>query len=168
MLLGGQLYFYKIKEDNPQLELIVTQININPGYNDDLLNKCKTLYEYSRFVEATRKYEKAYPYEVAINLAIDECIGNGILADFLRKNRAEVVRMSIFEYNEKLHEDTLRADSREEGRQEGRQEERTAGMANLITSLRELNILDEQIIEQLVKRYELTVEEAKKQINMNK
>lgn len=42
-------------------------------------------------------YEKSYPIEDAINLAIDECIRRSILADFLKKNRNEVVSMSIFE-----------------------------------------------------------------------
>ena len=70
------------------------------------------------FVELTREYEKSHQFKEAINLAIDECVRRGILADFLRKHRAEVVSMSIFEYNAKLHEDTLRDDAREEGRKE--------------------------------------------------
>ncbi len=110
---------YMFQEKSPKLELIVTQININPGYNDDLMNKCPTLNDYMLFVNLTRKYEKTYPYKEAINLSIDECIRRGILADFLRKNRNEVVSMSIFEYNEKLHEQTLREEGREEGKVEG-------------------------------------------------
>ena len=94
---------------------MVTQININPGYNDDLMNKRPTLNEYMLFVDLTRKYEKTHPFQEAINLAIDEYILKGILGDFLRKNRNEVVSMSIFEYNEKLHEDTLREEGRAEG-----------------------------------------------------
>lgn len=99
---------YMFPEESPKLELIVTQININSGYNDDLMKKCPTLKDYMLFVDLTRKFEKLHPYKDAINLAIDECIRRSILADFLRKNRSEVVSMSIFEYNEKLHEQTLR------------------------------------------------------------
>lgn len=153
---------YMFPEENPQLELIVTQININPGYNDELMEKCKTLNDYSLFVELTREYEKFHLFEDAINLAIDECIHRGILADFLRKHRAEVVSMSIFEYNAKLHEDTLRDDAREEGRIEGQSEERTNGIATLITTLEELNIPEKQIIDQVVNKYELSIEEATK------
>ena len=137
---------YTFPEEHPQLELVVTQININPGYNDDLMDKCKTLSDYSKFVELTRTYEKQYPYETAINLAIDKCINEGILADFLKKHRNEVVSMSIFEYNAKLHEDTLREDSREEGRREGRQEGRLEGeerMSMLTKILVEGNRLDD-------------------------
>ncbi|MFR8180350.1 MAG: hypothetical protein ACLU80_11195 [Dorea sp.] len=46
--------------------------------------------------------------------AIDECIKNGILAEFLRKNRAEVLRVSIFEYDEEEH---IRGRNEEESRQ---------------------------------------------------
>jgi len=79
------------------------------------LGKSQTLNDYSQFVEITRRYEKLYPYETAINLAIDESIHIGILADFLKKHRNEVVNMSIFEYNSKLHEDTIKEDSRVSG-----------------------------------------------------
>lgn len=159
---------YMFPEDNPQLELIVTQININPGYNDELMEKCKTLNDYTQFVELTRKYEKSYPIEDAINIAVDECINRNILADFLKKNRNEVVSMSIFEYNAKLHEDTLKEDSKEEGRAEGRaegrQEERTNGISTLIATLKELNIPENQIIEQVVNKYELTPEDARERV----
>ena len=36
----------------------------------------------------------------AVDEAIDECIHQDIMADFLRRNRAEVVKMSIYEYDE--------------------------------------------------------------------
>ena len=50
-----------------------------------------------------------------VNRAVDECIRNGVLADFLRRNRAEVVMMSIFEYNQEEEERKLRAAERQAG-----------------------------------------------------
>ena len=38
--------------------------------------------------------------EDAVEQAINECIREGILAEFLSKNRAEAKTMSIFEYDE--------------------------------------------------------------------
>lgn len=38
-----------------------------------------------------------------MELAVNECIKNGILADFLKRNKAEVLRMSIFEYDQEEH-----------------------------------------------------------------
>ena len=51
----------------------------------------------------------------AVEKAVDECIKNGILAEFLRKNRAQVLRVSIFEYDEEEHMRQEREESRQEG-----------------------------------------------------
>ncbi len=51
----------------------------------------------------------------AVNRSIDECISEGILSDFLRKNRAEVIMTSIFEYNKEEEERKLRSAEREAG-----------------------------------------------------
>lgn len=48
----------------------------------------------------------------------------GILADFLRKNRAELVKVSIFEYDKEKEEKKLRKAEFEYGREQGRTEER--------------------------------------------
>ncbi|MBE5944344.1 MAG: hypothetical protein E7258_05440 [Lachnospiraceae bacterium] len=76
--------------------------------------------------------------------------------------------MSIFEYNAKLHEDTLKEDSKAEGRAEGKQEERTNGISTLIATLKELNIPENQIIEQVVNKYGLTLEDATERVKMQK
>ena len=55
----------------------------------------------------------------AVEKAIDECIKKGILAEFLRKNRAEVLGVSIFEYDEEEHMRLEREESRKEGFEEG-------------------------------------------------
>ncbi|WP_049945334.1 hypothetical protein [Butyrivibrio sp. AC2005] len=52
--------------------------------------------------------------ENAVEKAIDECIAEGILVNFLMKHRAEVQEMSIFEYNEELHLQNVRQDAIEE------------------------------------------------------
>ena len=53
--------------------------------------------------------------QLTVNRAVDECIRNGVLADFLKRNRAEVVMMSIFEYNQEEEERKLRAAERQAG-----------------------------------------------------
>ena len=44
-----------------------------------------------------------FPLSDAVEQAVDYCIEKGILADFLKKNRAEAIAMSIFEYDEEKH-----------------------------------------------------------------
>ena len=50
---------------------------------------------------------------------VDDCIKNGILSDFLSKNRAEAIAVSIFEYDEEKHMKSERKEWREIGRKEG-------------------------------------------------
>ena len=67
------------------------------------------------FVDTVRRFQKEYPFEQAMEQAIDECIRTGILSDFLRKSRAEVMRMWLFEYDQEKH----LKDTYEEGVEDG-------------------------------------------------
>ena len=55
----------------------------------------------------------------AVKRAVDECIREGILAEFLARNRNEVISMSIFEYDKELEEKKLRKAEYEYGFAEG-------------------------------------------------
>lgn len=144
---------YQHKDEEINLELIVTQININAGYNDDLMDKCSVLKEYMLYVDRVRMYQKYMPLEAAVNQAVDECIEEGILAEFLTKNRAEVVRMSIYEYDENLHAKTLR----EEGLEEG--------IIGAVAMLRNLGHTDAEIKTQLMETYNINEDKALSYIN---
>ena len=63
--------------------------------------------EYAQYVEKVRKNAETMSLDVAVKEAVDECIQKGILADFLRVNRAEVIAMSIFEYDKEEEEQKL-------------------------------------------------------------
>ena len=92
MPLRDLIYIARLmeKEEEPELELKVRYLNINQGCNRELMERCRTLREYSEFVSRIRKYAVG---ETAIGEAVDravtECIKEGILADFLRGQRAE-------------------------------------------------------------------------------
>lgn len=103
----------------PKLELIVTFLNINEGHNALLMEHCQTLKEYSQYVAKVRKYAADMSLNEAVECAVDECIKENILADFLRKNRAEVISMSIFEYDKEEEEKKLRKAEFEAGREAG-------------------------------------------------
>ena len=105
--------------DEPKLELIVTVLNINEGHNALLMEHCKTLREYAQYVAKVRKYTADLSLNEAVERAVDECIKENILADFLRKNRAEVISMSIFEYDKEEEEKKLRKAEYEAGEKSG-------------------------------------------------
>ncbi len=110
------------KQDKPELELIVTVLNINAGNNGEILGNCRTLREYMQYTDRVRAYASQMPIEEAVECAITECIKEGILAEFLMKNRAEAMEVSIFEYNEELHLANLRREGYEEGMEQGIQQ----------------------------------------------
>ncbi|MCM1084451.1 MAG: hypothetical protein NC428_13370, partial [Clostridium sp.] len=119
---------YMTKTERVSLELIVTQLNINEGYNSELMEKCPDLWEYMQYVSKIREYNKDMSLEEAVPRAVDECIREGILEEFLLLNKAEVVNMSIFEYDAELHMKMERAEAFEDGRAEGRIEGRVEGI----------------------------------------
>ena len=125
---------FEKKTENPELELVCKVYNINFGKNKQLLEKCNVLREYMIFVDYVRYYHKEQEYDDlanAINRAIDRCIEEDVLADFLRENRSEVVKVTQLDYTFDRQIMLEREDAREEGRAmglaEGRQEGRAEG-----------------------------------------
>ncbi len=59
------------------------------------------------------------PFPDAVESAVDYCIKNGVLTDFLSKNRAEAIAVSIFEYDEEKHMKSEREEWRSIGQKEG-------------------------------------------------
>lgn len=147
---------FEKKQDEPSLELSVTVYNINLGHNHELLNACCLLKDYAQYVEQVRTFAEKMPLSEAVEKAVDYCIRNGILADFLAQNRAEAITVSIFEYDEEKHMKSERKEWREIGRKED-----SDNLAKLLQSLmntgkiEELNrvISDSEYREKLLKEY---------------
>ena len=106
---------FTIPEPDPSLELKAVMLNINKGHNRKLMETCKTLQDYAEYTSRVRTYAAEMSLDEAVERAITECIREGILADFLKKNRAEAKKVSIYEYDEERH----MRQTREEGREDG-------------------------------------------------
>ena len=113
---------------NPKLELEVLTININDGHNPELMEQCQTLKEYAQYVNCVRRYAKKFELADAVEQAVDECIQRNILSEFLRKNKAEVIAMSIFEYDKEEEERKLRKAEYEAGVAAGMKDGMKAGI----------------------------------------
>lgn len=101
------------------IELKVRTININYGHNKNLLEKSKTLYGYSFFVACIRKHLKNKSLKRAVVAAVNECISKDVLKDFLQEHKAEVIAMSIYEYNEEYARKAFYEDGQEDGYKRG-------------------------------------------------
>ena len=147
----------------PKLELIVTVLNINEGHNALLMEHCQTLKEYSQYVAKVRKYAAGMPLDQAVEYAVDECIKENILADFLRKTRAEVISMSIFEYDKEEEEKKLRKAEYEAGVEAGVSLGVEKGVKKgVIETTRHLLKLNKLSLEEIASVSGLSLEEIKK------
>ena len=140
---------FEIPEECPSLELRVTQLNINKGYNEDLLKRCPTLFEYVEYVSIVRKYQETQPLEEAVRRAVDHCIKHNVLKDFLLANKAEVVRMTLYEYDEELHKQTIRKESYEDGFDDGFGDGELTNLTKLVCRKLQKNKSPETIADEL-------------------
>lgn len=113
---------YEKEQEQPELELTATIYNINPGCNQALMNSCQLLKEYAQYVEQVRINAQKMSFPEAVETAVDDCIRNGILSNFLSKHRAEAIEMCIFEFDEEKFLKSEREYSFREGLKEGRHE----------------------------------------------
>ena len=88
-------------------------------------------------VNRIRDNQKNMSTDDAINAAIESCIEDGIMTEFLIKYRAEVFSVCITEFDEKVYTDGIREEGREEGRREGHEEGREEGLKALVESLKD-------------------------------
>ena len=117
--------------------LYVTIMNVNDGHNNELTEHCRTLKEYAQYVARVRKYaaDPDIMLEEAVERAVEECIKEGILAEFLMRNRAEVIKVSIYEYDREFEEKKLRKAEYEAGRQAGMLDGIKTGERNVLKRL---------------------------------
>ena len=151
---------YTVKgEEPPCLEMTALVLNVNLGHNQELMEKCRKLQEYAQFVAAVRRYrEKDADLTTAINHAIDECIQNNILAEFLMKNRAEVMDMLWYEYDEEEHiaseKEISYAEGEAAGKAEGKAEERQLAILEL---LEDLGAISQELKDSIMYQHDLDV-----------
>lgn len=171
------------KEEEPELELRVKVLNINGGYNEDLKEQCRTLGEYMQYVTKVRSYAKDMPIEEAVDRAVEESIRQGILREFLLQNKAEVTKMSIFEYDDEAVKQALKEDAYEDGKADGIEQGRAEGIEQgraegieqgieqgiakgIIETALEFGLSESAILEKLQQKMNVSLEKAQEYFAM--
>ncbi len=114
-----------LQKENAAINCKAVVLNINLGYNKEVMEKCKKLKEYAQYIARVRTFlDDGFDIETAIDRATDECIAEGILEQILRDNRGEVRSMLLTQYDEQAHIEYEKELSFEEGKEEGRKLER--------------------------------------------
>ena len=139
---------YTIKEEC-SLELEAVMLNVNSGHNKELMEMSHTLWEYAEYTARVREYAEVMELE-AVERAIEECIQEGILKEFLEKNRAEAKNMSIFKYDQERHIKQEREEAWEEGRKEGKK----AGERDMLLKLAEKKLRKGKTIAEIAEELE--------------
>ena len=113
---------YSVKEEKPKLELEATLLNISGTNNRKLKDACRTLRDYAIYTDKIRAYTETMELPEAVDRAINECIEEDILRDFLIEHKAEARAMSIFEYDQERHMQQEREAGIEKGRRQGEEQ----------------------------------------------
>ena len=137
---------FTIPESEPSLELTAVMLNINKGHNRKLMETCRTLHDYAEYTSRVREYAAEMSLDEAVERAITECISEGILADFLRKNRVEAKKVSIYEYDEERHMRQTREEGVEEGFASGLEQGMKQKEKQIAINLMNAGILTEEQI----------------------
>ena len=113
---------YSVQEGQPKLELEATLFNISGSNNQKLKEACRTLGEYAIYTDKIRNYTETMELSEAVDRAMDECIREDVLREFLMKHKAEARAMSIFEYDQERHMQQEREAGIEKGRRQGEEQ----------------------------------------------
>ena len=122
-------------------------LNVNAKENEGLLKKCLVLEGYVTLVRYVQENQAAKMRMFdALDKAVQRCINENVLKEYLLKKRSEVMLMLLTEFNQELYERTIRGEGREEGRKEGEKEGEKKGenrLRNLVLSLMKEGKMDD-------------------------
>ena len=120
-------------------EWTATVYNLNRGKNDRLLEQCRPLSEYMELINRIRYNQKrGMDIKAAVDAAVDSCVKDGIMEDFLRKHKAEVISVCLTEFDEKAFADGMREEGFEDGIVKGRIEEKAESILELLEDYGEI------------------------------
>jgi hypothetical protein len=146
--------FPEIPDKEPCLNCKATLLNINYGHNKELLRKCRKLEQYSIFIDRIRKKQKSgFDLPDAVDQAIDDCINDNVLKEFLIKCRTEVQEVVLSTFDQENHDRILKEDSLEKGKKLGKElgekigETRGKELLNLLNQ----KLVSDQRIDDLVR-----------------
>ena len=114
-------YLGELQEgEEDALQLVVKVYNINSKKNAEILKKCETLKQYSRFVDIMRSYQKVdqLTNETMVEI-MERCQQDGILTDFFREYGTELIEMLFKELTREEDLEISRLDGYDAGEKDG-------------------------------------------------
>ena len=141
----------------PSLDLKTRVININYGKKHKILEKCRVLGDYSRFIELAREQGDD---RIRLEKAVKACISKDILKDYLERKSSEVINMLMVEYDYDTDMKVQRREGIEEGIKEGMKAGIRTGISALISACRDFGKSRSETRECLIRKYSLSDKDA--------
>ena len=97
-------------------EWTATFLNINSGHNKELMQRCPELEGYAKLISYIRDNSyNGMEQERAVDEAVERCIKEGYLKEYLSQHIGEAKGMLLSGFDEEIYENGLREEGREEG-----------------------------------------------------
>ena len=131
----GTDYNYSLYDDGTRYDLVVKIYNLNRVDEIGNLAVCDVIRDYSKFIEIVSINRKnGMGLEDALVTAINYCIENGILANYLAENSTEVKNMLYQEYDENTARKVYGDERYEEGLDKGIKEGIEKGVLSTVST----------------------------------
>ena len=142
---------FEVPDTSGEFEWTATMININRGHNETLQKNCKPLYDYCRYVSRVKENLKSFSLSETVNEAVDFAIRENLLDGFFKKQKMEILNMSLTEFDQEEYDYIRRQEGYEDGSHDAKLETaRTAlGMNLSLEQIIQLTGLSEEEINQL-------------------
>ena len=105
---------FEIPDQNKEFEWTATVININQNHNEELQKSCKSLYDYSRFVDRIKHNLNSMLLKDAIIEAVDFAIENNFLEGLVEEQKMEILNTCLTEFNQEDYDRRRRREARNE------------------------------------------------------
>lgn len=129
-----------------------TMLNINKGHNQDIMNKCQALFQYSDFIAKIKEFKKSLPVKDAVDKAVIYAIANNYLNGFFKKHKEGIMHSCLSEFNE----EAFRKGIHDEGYNDGLLD----GARKSIKIMIKNNISKDIAISELIEEFQMTEIEA--------
>jgi len=139
------------------LELSVRVVNINKGFNQDIIQNSDHLRGYVDFIAMVRDNQIiGMGLRDAVATAVTDCLKKGILVGFLKRHSSEVINMLTTEFDINIAKRVWQEEAHEDGIQEGieigREEGRIYAAVNAVKNW-QFSLTDALVLVELGEKY---------------
>ena len=110
---------FDVPDSSADFEWTATVLNINKNHNPGLQKSCKPLYDYTEYVNRVKENLKTKARDAAVQEAVDYAIKNNLLDGFFKKQKMEILNMSLTEFNQEEYDRNRREEGYNEGKEAG-------------------------------------------------